>query len=367
MDNQPSNQQNTPPPQPLGNGSMAETSGPIFIPPNQPMTPPKKSHKKRNIIIAAVAVVIVIAAAVITFLLLNQQKPAEHTTTKQPTKTADSAQSIIASINTTLTNKSSKDYQASQIAKTDPMSKSPLTGPSYKVSGANYYVDTTDTYSLTITEQGTTSSSGSVNTAFNTAIISQITSVLRGHSYTQGSTLLAGTEYQSKLVICLVSPANSSPVTVVCSNKSSYQKISNNVKPFYEAYVASPAVGDTSNDVFSSPDIKQSSTDGYQTATVLLSPRQGVSGAVLMFYQTPAGAWQFFTATQNELDCGSYATSDQIAAYAGDKCIDSNGNDSFVGASPTSDSSDSSDQSDSSDDSSTPSPDIDTGSDNAPN
>lgn len=63
--------------------------------------------------------------------------------------------------------------------------------------------------------------------------------------------------------------------------------------------------------------IKDSGVPPYQRLTV------GVTNAAGLFYRvSPDTEWQFFTATQDNLECSKYDTDDIRKAFAGDKCYD---------------------------------------------
>lgn len=63
--------------------------------------------------------------------------------------------------------------------------------------------------------------------------------------------------------------------------------------------------------------VKDSNYSPYQTMWI------NVGGAAGLFYRTsPDSEWQYFTATQGELECKDYDTDDLKKAYFGEKCFD---------------------------------------------
>lgn len=63
--------------------------------------------------------------------------------------------------------------------------------------------------------------------------------------------------------------------------------------------------------------IKDSGVTPYQRLTV------GVTNAAGLFYRvSPDAEWQYFTSTQDEVECSEYNTDDIRKAFAGDKCYD---------------------------------------------
>lgn len=63
-------------------------------------------------------------------------------------------------------------------------------------------------------------------------------------------------------------------------------------------------------------DVKDSTYEPYQTIWI------NVGGAAGLFYRTsPDSAWQYFTATQGELECTDYDTEDLKKAYFGEQCF----------------------------------------------
>lgn len=305
---------------------------------------PKKSHKRRNIIIAIIILVLLAAGAVTAIWIFSRPKksPAKEMA-PQVVKPLDDAQGMIQKINTALTNETTTSYQPSQIQFTTPTSTPPAASPSYQIANADYYVTTSQSYGLTITEPtntnsgatNTTDANNPVDTTFTQGIIDQVDATFTSSQYHETTTLASSTEYQSDSVICTVSLADTMPVSVACANKDDYTKVSSDLQPFVTAYRASNP-SDNSESVYSEPNIKSSSVSGYQNATVSISSRQSVGGAALLFYRKGTNDWQFFKATQDEIGCSEYSTADLKAAFAGTSCASSNGTESTVGATTSS-------------------------------
>lgn len=310
----------------VGKDSLQDNAGPLFMTPEVLDMTPKRSHKKRNLIISLVVTLLLIPAVIwAVYWFATPQKA-----TTQPPKVvvADSAESIINKVNAKLTDTSHSDYRKAAINQTTPLSDTPAIGPSYKVSGADYYVATTDTYSLSITKQGTTIESP-VDEDFNQTIADQIVQVLRDSKYKMTDTTNI-VNYESATVVCTIL-AEGSPITVTCANKSTYNKISSDLKPFVQAHIAATSSDDELRTTYSNLKVTNSLTPKYQHASVSIT--QGMTGAVLLFYRHDEGTWKFFTGTQNILSCDEYNTIDLIAAYKGEKCIDG-ATETTVGAQP---------------------------------
>lgn len=308
------------------------------VPPESPspMPPKKNRHLVRNLIIAGAALIILAIVAAVVWKSIQPKPIATKSTTPALVQTDDTAKTIVGKITTVISNESGKNYQAPQITQATPFSSPPATSPSYKVSGADYYVTTARTYSVTANSpkpDGTTA-----DQAFAKAIIDQVSAVLASNHLNKADTLTFGTEYQSNSTICLVSAPDTIPVSVSCADKVDYKSASDAIKPFAMAYEASAdynSANDRLSSVFSTPVIKDSSVSGYQNASLSISSRQGVGGAVLLFYQNGKSGWQFFVATQNILSCNQYHSADEQAAFADEKCIDGNQKETTVGASQT--------------------------------
>ena len=318
--------QNTPPPVP-------QTPQPRFDPPiaTPPLNTPKKSHKKRNIIIAVVILLLLAAGTAAAIMLFST--PKKDTTKKSATETTkplDDAQGMITKINAALTDNSNTGYQNPQISFTSPTSTPPAVSPSYQVKDTDYYVTTTQAYGLNIQKTVNTTSETGVDTVFTQGIVDEVTATFTSSQYKKATELSSGAEYQSDAVICTVSDTNSIPIYVTCANKNAYTKVSSDVKPLVAAYRAANAKEDTSGSVFSTPTIKSSSTDGYQTASLSISSRQSIGGAAVLFYQKGTGGWKFFKTTQNELSCSDYNTDELKAAFAAESCMSDTNTDTTV-------------------------------------
>ena len=308
--------QDTPPPVP-------QTPQPQFDPPvaTPPLNAPKKSHKKRNIIIAVVVLLLLAAGTVAAIMIFSTpKKDTSKKSTAQTTKPLDDAQGMITKINTALTDSSKDTYQNPQISFTSPTSTPPAASPSYQVKDTDYYVTTTQAYGLNIQKTVNTTSETGVDTVFTQGIFDEVAATLVGNQYNKTTELSSGTEYQSDAVICTVSGTESIPMYVTCANKNAYTKVSGDVKPLVAAYRASNP-DSTSEDIFSTPTIKNSSVDGYQTASVSVSSRQSVGGAAAIFYEKGTSGWKFFKLSQSELSCSDYNTDDLKAAFADASCM----------------------------------------------
>lgn len=304
------------------------------VPPQFPVsTPPKKPrHLLRNLIIGLVVLIVLAIAAVVVWKSI-QPKSVANQSPATAVQTDDTAQSIVAKITTAITDKSSKNYQESQVQQTSPFTSPLAVSPSYKVPGANYYVTIDKAYGITATDS-VNSADTTVNQTFTKAIIDQAAATLTSNHYIKTSTTAYSTEYQSDNVVCSVSTPDSLPVSVTCANQSDYKSTSDAVKPFAAAYTASPDTNsvDQADNIYTAPIIKNSSVAGYKNAALSISSRQAINGAVLLFYQHGTANWQFFMITQNELNCNQYHTTDEQSAFADEKCINSSGNEVTVAA-----------------------------------
>lgn len=299
---------------------------PIVTPPNVP----KKSHKKRNIIIAVVVLLLLAAGTVAAVMLFSTpKKDTAKKSTTETTKPLDDAQGIVTKINTAITDTSKDTYQNPQVSFISPTSVQPAVSPSYQVKGADYYVVTNQAYGLNIQKTVDTNSETGVDTVFTQGVIDQVTAALVDNKYNKTTELSSGSEYQSDAVICTVSGAESIPIYVTCANKNTYAKVSSDVKPLVTAYRASHS-DSSSEDIFSAPTIKNSSVDGYQTASVGVASRQGIGSAAALFYRKGTDEWKFFNFTQAELSCSEYNTTDLKAAFADQSCISDNKTDTTV-------------------------------------
>lgn len=302
------------------------------MPAGQP--PNKGSNLVRNIIFAVVALIILGTVAAVVWKTTHEKstvtKSQEVPVREQST---DTAESIVGKITTAITDRSASNYQSPRVTQSAPLSMPQVLSPSYKVPGTDYYVIIAKAYGLSATDS-TSPDDPSVNQSFIQTLIDQSSATLIANKFDKTATLFAGTEYQSKDVVCFTSAPGNKPFTVTCADKSDYTSPSNAIEPFAAAYAASGDANGTvqSDSVFSTPTIKNSSVTGYQNATINTSPRQGVGGAILLFYQNSKSGWQFFMGTQNELSCNAYHSADEQAAFADFKCINSNGQEVTVGA-----------------------------------
>jgi len=316
--------QSTPPP-------VSQTPQPQFDPPiATPLNAPKKSHKIRNIIIAIVVLLLLAGGAVAAVMAFSTPKkdPAKKAAI-QDTKPLDDAQGMVTKINAALMDSTKTTYQNPQISFTSPTSTPPATSPAFQVGDAGYYTMMNQAYGLTIQKTVATNSETGVDTVFTQGIIDEVTATFTSSQYHKTTDLTSGAEYQSDTVICTVSGADSIPIYVTCANKNAYTKVSSDLKPFVTVYHAGNS-DDTSESVFSAPNIKSSSVDSYQTATVSISSRQGVGGAALLFYRKGSENWKFFKATQDELSCSEYNTDDLKAAFADEPCVSDTNTDTTV-------------------------------------
>ena len=302
--------------------AVPQTPQPQFDPPiATPPNTPKRSHKKRNIIIAVIVLLLLAAGTVAAIMLFSTpKKDTAKKSTADTTAPLDDAQGIITKINTAVTDSSKDTYQNPQVSFTSPTSAPPAVAPSYQVKDTDYYTTVTQAYGLNIQKTVDTNSETGVDTVFTQGVVDQVTAVLVSNKYNKTTEIPSGTEYQSSAVICTVSGTDSIPIYVTCANKNAYAKASSDVKPLVNAYRASNT-DSSSEDIFSAPTIKSSSADGYQTATVSVSSRQSVGGAVALFYRKGTDDWKFFKTTQGELSCSEYNTADLKAAFADQPCV----------------------------------------------
>lgn len=320
-------------PTPVAQGIPPQSPQPQNTPPpaTPPLNMPKKSHKKRNIIIAVVVLLLLAAGTVAAIMLFST--PKKDTTKKAATETTkplDDAQGMITKLNTALTDNSNTGYQNPQISFTSPTSTPPATSPSYQVKDTDYYVTTTQAYGLNIQKTVNTTSETGVDTVFTQGIVDEVIATFTSSQYKKVTELPSGTEYQSSAVICTISGTESIPIYVTCANKNAYTKVSSDVKPLVAAYRASNSSEDTSGSVFSTPTIKSSSVDGYQTASLSISSRQSIGGAAVLFYRKGTTDWKFFKTTQNELNCSDYNTDELKAAFADESCMSDTNTDTTV-------------------------------------
>lgn len=300
-------------------------------PATPPLNMPKKSHKKRNIIIAVVVLLLLAAGTVAAIMLFSTpKKDTTKKSTAETTKPLDDAQGMITKINAALTDSSNTGYQNPQISFTSPTSTPPAVSPSYQVEDTDYYVTTTQAYGLNIQKTVNTTSETGVDTVFTQGIVDEVTATFTSSQYKKTTEISSGTEYQSSAVICTVSGTESIPIYVTCANKNAYTKVSSDVKPLVAAYRASNSSEDTSGSVFSTPTIKSSSVDGYQTASLSISSRQSIGGAAVLFYRKGTTDWKFFKTTQNELNCSDYNTDELKAAFADESCMSDTNTDTTV-------------------------------------
>jgi len=300
-------------------------------PATPPLNMPKKSHKKRNIIIAVVVLLLLAAGTVAAIMLFSTpKKDTTKKSTAETTKPLDDAQGMITKINAALTDSSNTGYQNPQISFTSPTSTPPAVSPSYQVKDTDYYVTTTQAYGLNIQKTVNTTSETGVDTVFTQGIVDEVTATFTSSQYKKTTEISSGTEYQSSAVICTVSGTESIPIYVTCANKNAYTKVSSDVKPLVAAYRASNSSEDTSGSVFSTPTIKSSSVDGYQTASLSISSRQSIGGAAVLFYRKGTTDWKFFKTTQNELNCSDYNTDELKAAFADESCMSDTNTDTTV-------------------------------------
>jgi hypothetical protein len=120
-------------------------------------------------------------------------------------------------------------------------------------------------------------------------------------------------------------------LTVICANLEDYQETATTAKPFYDAFAKSAGEYYRDNTVFQAPNIKDSQTAGYKTASISLYGYGAyVGGYAGLFYQTPDKTWSYFLGTQSSLLCSEYDTDDLKKAYLGDECLDGADNNSTV-------------------------------------
>lgn len=343
MNTEPTDPKDTMVTDPRGFNDEPETSNPVIAAPNTSLTgtevpsvspetlsvmPPKNSRSLVHIIIFAIIAIITLGIVASVIWTSAQSKPIAVKSQEMPVgeQHADMAESIVSKITASITDRTARNFQSPQVTQSTPTSLPQVLSPSYRVPGADYYVVIAMAYGLSATDS-MDPNDPRVNQSFIQALIDQSTATLISNKFDKTATLFTGTEYQSSDVICFVSAAGSKPFTVSCADKVDYVSSSDAISPFYATYVASTESKGTiqSDKIFSSPTIRNSSISGYKNAVIMISPRQGASGATLLFYQNYTSGWQFFMETQSEPSCNQYQSADIQAAFADYNCMNSDG------------------------------------------
>lgn len=115
-------------------------------------------------------------------------------------------------------------------------------------------------------------------------------------------------------------------ISVGCLDTPGYVKLATSMKPFYDAYAASPDGKQSSVAplyITKGDETRVSKTSGYQTASIAMATVDSrVGGYAALYYQTPDKAWHYFLGTQSDIPCAKFSTADLKKAYLGERCYD---------------------------------------------
>jgi len=124
--------------------------------------------------------------------------------------------------------------------------------------------------------------------------------------------------------VCELDVSTSSvPLSVKCSPLAAIAKSAGDEKPFYDALVA----GGNPSNMIGIPNISNSQTAGYRTASLGISSIGDMGGAGAKFYSKNNGPWIYFTAGQQGPTCDMFNTVDLKAAFKGMDCINAKSGD----------------------------------------
>lgn len=251
--------------------------------------------------------------------------------TSQPAKQSETntknAETLVAEIKAKLKSTQVATESESQTSTKVHESTLPAHGvPEYQPEGYSFSTSPRTFYGLTV--------ASSSDDTFNQDYLTIKQHLLANNLRNYGSTVPASSEVTTQSIV-----ANASVVCEVqyttyqykegrmqlqlgCADTDSYAETAKQLKPYYDAYVASdPNVKDAGY-ILLPADPTQSKTEGYRTVRLRLGDSFGFGSAAGLFYETPDKKWHFFSISQAVLSCSEYDTDDLKKAYVGETCDD---------------------------------------------
>lgn len=278
----------------------------------------KKSKKWLILFLIIFGVLILTFISIALYFLYFQPKttPAvtqtSQTNNSQPVKDAtDYAAEIIGKVRTE-EGKLTGSYPNLKVEDDQPNS------PGYKAPSTNYYIGGEFGHSLLVSTSNTATLpqdpaiTTAQATANNTVSSSSDNLIKTSSDYS--------TVYTGINVICTISK-DSYPVFVTCANIRDYTNLSNQIKPFADAFFKDKDNQATQGSYsFRAPIITKKS-DGYANATVSAGPYEGVGGFAALFYGKD-GNWTYWRGTQSEIACTDFNTLALQKSFEGMTCYD---------------------------------------------
>lgn len=296
------------------------------VQPQSQSTPqPAKQIKKSKVTVIVIIILVVALLGLVGFIFWqNFIQPKDKNITADidtsSTQTEPTTASTVASGAYELIN--SKYASATTKIKLD---FSVTYSPAYKPSGADYYVSAGRGIALTFLKDVTNGDYAS-SAGFNAPVVADVDGYLIAYGFnkdTIGADEYADDHYQSSTVVCSLTKASTSPITLECADKTDYAKIVTAVSPFAQAYVAGNPSVQADSLIYGAPTLT-SGTTGYQNAQLSIGSYNSlVGGSVGLFYRENSGNWKYFMSTQGMINCDMYNTSELRAAFNGEKCYDS--------------------------------------------
>lgn len=275
------------------------------------------TRKSPWLLVVAVLVLLLVGATVVYWATLAPK------TTKTAVTTTSTKQSVTPKAQGTDITKFMAGLQKELPGSTAPTPGN-MRAPDYKVPGYDFYAsarseDTTGVvYKKPVAELSATASQAASYLAANG--FKKSTQQVKDPYYPL-------VKYENEDTFCGINYYSDSAeelqeLYVACAAKTSYAPTAKLQKPFYDTYLSANKGSKyiTEDSRLGYPKITDSATIGYKTAEAAIYGEASPTGAVGLFYQTPDGAWHFFTGTQQTIDCEGYNTVDIKKAFLGKAC-----------------------------------------------
>lgn len=316
--------------QPAGqtiNTSNAPTNEPIV--PVQPAGQPGGAGKKGKIALVIGLAILVIGAG-IAFAFLRSNSEPKKADPQTNTQTQDTTSALTAA---DVTTKAKELFAAKHtlVESSIDKPKTPKEGevaysvyefaPAYKSEGYEYYTDYDGGSTLSLTPYAGEDATlpYPVEVVIREDLVKFLTELKLEKTESRGSSEQSSVSdiYTGRGVICeLTGTQNaSSPTNLTCGELDKYGEMAAKVKPFADVY---PLLDEKT--MFSSLEIQDSETEGYQKAQVSTTEIGGIGGSAAIFYKKGDAPWVYFDNVQGPPACSDLNTVDLKNAFKGEQC-----------------------------------------------
>lgn len=207
-------------------------------------------------------------------------------------------------------------------------------GVEYKVTGYSYY---TSISSLSKSLEGKVAYDKSAD------VVSSVSQLLIGDGFIERNIQNGDGEgmyisiYKNASIICETTvskyyqqPLADHTVQIICEDIPTFLEAAKKQKPFFESYTKSR--GNFSVAMIGDPNISESKTSGYFTATIGIGGVEDETNDISVpgngdkasFYKSLDQDWHFFRVLQAMPLCSDFNTNDLKKAYLGEDCLNSN-------------------------------------------